>query len=150
MSRRTSRTGALTLSLLLLPGLSLAACSSEQDAGQDPAAHESPTETGEVPGPDALPDGYPEQEAPLLEGEIVSTSSQEADGVTSFNILVAPDTEAASAADEAVARFVETGWKDNTAPESPTHVLVKGADTAIIQSIDGDGSALLSYNLVTQ
>lgn len=151
MSRRTSRSGAVTLALLLLPGLSLVGCSSDDDPGQDPGAVlESPTGTGEVPDPEALPDGYPEAEAPLIEGEIVSATDGDAEAGKSFSILVAPETDITSALDDAIARFVEKGWKDNTPGTSTTHVLVKGADTAVLEAIDDEGDGLVSYNVVTQ
>ncbi|GAB2874357.1 hypothetical protein [Nocardioides pacificus] len=151
MSRRTSRTGALTLALLLLPGLSLVGCSSDDEPDQDAGpVLESPTGTGEVPDPDALPDGYPEADAPVIAGELVSTASEETDTGTSFNILVSPDSEVEAAVDEAVAKLVDKGWKDNSTAGASAHVLVKGADTAVIQAIDDEADGLVSYNIVME
>ena len=98
-----SRYGVAVLLAPLL--LVFAACSGDQDPGLQPA--DESTSAQPAPG-EALPDDFPADEVPLVDGEIGEVLENE--GLGSFLVKVYPDTDFATAFSDATAQLQGAGF----------------------------------------
>lgn len=109
------RTGAALILAVALLATGCSGADDTDDAGARPtgtatksaSASASPSD---LPSPAGrLPDGYPAQEVPLVEGEIGEVLVN--DAVGSYLIKVYPDTDFATAFEDATARLTAAGFR---------------------------------------
>jgi hypothetical protein len=141
MVRQRRRVAALA-ALVLLLGVG-AGCT-----GSDDQPESAPSEPGrplETMGSDGLPEDYPRDEVPLVEGEVTSVEPGAKDD-PGYAVSILTDDSPEAAIADAVDLLESAGWATTTdGGASAVQVLTKGQDQVIITNTVTSGRTLINY-----
>lgn len=154
----------------LLAALALSSCSAEslaeraietsiENAGGDGADVDFDADTGEFSvetdegsfsSGGSLPDSFPVDEVPLIDGDLVQAAASEQDGATGYVVLLMVDASADDAIAEAEQQLVDAGFTSDAelaeVPGMTARELVKAPYRVMISAYDaGDEGTGVNY-----
>lgn len=148
----THRRARAVVATCLVAAMTVATgCSSESsETSGEPIPSDFISDSAAPQSEDGLPQDYPRDVAPVVEGEVVSAES--GDPVGSFAVTISTDDTVVGAATDAVALLEGAGWQnrsdssigDGTTPVAQFFNLPDGG-LVILNVVDVRGDAAVSY-----